>query len=179
MESFNQNVIKHKTRLLNLTAELGSISKTCKMMGFSRDTFYRYQAARYAGGVEALFEVSRRKPNLKNRVEEAIEAAVTVFAIDFPAHGQTRASNELRKQGIFVSPSGVRSIWMRHDLASMKQRLRALEKLSAEQGLVLAEAQVQALERKRHDTRPVARLKRSIPATWGVRTPSMSAQSRA
>ena len=100
------------------------------MMGFSHDTFYRYQAARDAGGVEALFEVSRRKPNLKNRVEEAIEVAVTAFAIDFPAYGQTRASNELRKQGVFVSPSGVRSIWMRHDLASMKQRLRALEKLS-------------------------------------------------
>lgn len=130
MESFNQNVIKHKTGLLNLAAELGNISKACKMMGFSRDTFYRYQAARDAGGVEALFEVSRRKPNLKNRVEEAIEVAVTAFAIDFPAYGQTRASNELRKQGVFVSPSGVRSIWMRHDLASMKQRLRALEKLS-------------------------------------------------
>ena len=122
MESFNQNVIKHKAGLLNLAAELGNISKACKMMGFSRDTFYRYQAARDAGGVEALFEVSRRKPNLKNRVEEAIEVAVTAFAIDFPAYGQTRASNELRKQGVFLSPSGVRSIWMRHDLASMKQR---------------------------------------------------------
>ncbi len=122
MESFNQNVIKHKAGLLNLATELGNISKACKMMGFSRDTFYRYQAARDAGGVEALFEVSRCKPNLKNRVEEAIEVAVTAFAIDFPAYGQTRASNELRKQGVFVSPSGVRSIWMRHDLASMKQR---------------------------------------------------------
>ena len=55
MESFNQNVIKHKTGLLNLTAELGNISKACRIMGFSRDTFHRYQAARDAGGVEALF----------------------------------------------------------------------------------------------------------------------------
>ena len=70
MQSFNQSVIKHKTGLLNLAAELGNISKACRIMGFSRDTFYRYQAARNAGGVEALFEVSRRKPNLKNRVEE-------------------------------------------------------------------------------------------------------------
>ena len=151
MESFNQNVIKHKTGLLNLAAELGNISKACRVMGFSRDTFYRYQTARDAGGVEALFDVNRRKPNLKNRVEEATEAAVTTFAIEFPAHGQVRASNELRKQGVFVSPSGVRSIWMRHDLASMKQRLRALEKKSAEEGLVLTEAQVQALERKKQD----------------------------
>ena len=150
MESFNQNVIKHKTGLLNLAAELGNISKACRVMGFSRDTFYRYQTARDAGGIEALFEVSRRKPNLKNRVEETTEAAVTAFAIDFPAHGQVRASNELRKQGVFVSPSGVRSIWLRHGLASMKQRLTALEKKSAEEGIVLTEAQVQALERKKH-----------------------------
>ena len=85
MESFNQNVIKHKTGLLNLAAELGNISKACKIMGFSRDTFYRYQAARDEGGVEALFDVSRRKPNLKNRVEESTELAVTAFALDFPA----------------------------------------------------------------------------------------------
>ena len=167
MESFNQNVIKHKAGLLNLAAELGNISKTCKIMGFSRDTFYRYQAARDAGGVEALFEVSRRKPNLKNRVEEAIEVAVTVFAIDFPAYGQTRASNKLRKQGVFVSPSGVRSIWMRHDLASMKRRLRALEKLSAEQGIVLTEAQVQALERKKHDDRACGEIETHHPGYLG------------
>ena len=140
MESFNQNVIKHKTGLLNLAAELGNISKACKIMGFSRDTFYRYQTARDAGGIESLFEVSRKKPNLKNRVEEAIELAVTTFAIEFPAYGQVRTSNELRKAGVFVSPSGVRSIWLRHNLESMKKRLNALEKKSAEEGIVLTEA---------------------------------------
>ena len=66
MNSFNQNIIKHKTGLLDLAAELGNISKACRLMGHSRDTFYRYQAARDAGGVEALFEVSRKKPNLKD-----------------------------------------------------------------------------------------------------------------
>ena len=135
MGSFNQNVIKHKTGLLNLATELGNISKACKIMGFSRDTFYRYQAARDQGGIEALFEVSRRKPNLKNRVEELTELAVLAFAIDFPAYGQVRASNELRKVGVFVSPSGVRSIWLRHSLESMPRRLTALEKKSAEEGL--------------------------------------------
>ena len=142
MQSFNQSVIKHKTGLLNLAAELGNISKACRIMGFSRDTFYRYQAARDAGGVEALFEVSRRKHILKNRVEEATEQAVVEFATAFPAHGQVRACNELRKRGVFVSPSGVRSIWLRHNLSSMKQRLNALEKMSADQGIVLTEAQV-------------------------------------
>lgn len=151
MTSFNQNIIKHKVGLLNLAEELGNVSKACKLMGFSRDTFYRYQSARDEGGVEALLEKNRRKPNLKNRVDQMTEDAVVAFATDFPAHGQTRASNELRKLGIFVSPSGVRSIWLRHNLYNFKLRLRSLEKLSAEQGVVLTEAQVQALEKKADD----------------------------
>jgi transposase InsO family protein len=167
MGSFNQNVIKHKTGLLNLAAELGNISKACRIMGFSRDTFYRYQTARDAGGVEGLFEVSRKKPNLKNRVEEATEQAVIDFAVAFPAHGQVRVSNELRKEGVFVSPSGVRSIWLRHDLASMKQRLRVLEQKSAEEGIVLTEAQVQALERKKQDDEACGEIETHHPGYLG------------
>ena len=123
MSSVPQNVIKHKVGLLNLAAELGNVSRACKVMGFSRDTFYRYQSAREAGGVEALLDANRKKPNLRNRVEEATESAITGFAIEQPAFGQVRVSNELRKRGIFVSPSGVRSVWLRRDLESFKKRL--------------------------------------------------------
>ena len=59
-------------------------------MGMSRDTFYRYKAAVEEGGVEALFERSRRKPNLANRVDEATEQAVLKSALEFPAYGQAR-----------------------------------------------------------------------------------------
>lgn len=136
-------------------------------MGFSRDTFYRYQAAHSAGGVEVLFEVSRKKPNLKNRVDDVTEQAVKDFALEFPAYGQVRASNELRKKDIFVSPSGVRSIWLWHDLASMKQRLSALERKSAEGGLVLTEAQVQALERKKKDDEACGEIETHHPGYLG------------
>ncbi|TSJ87494.1 IS481 family transposase [Chitinimonas sp. BJB300] len=151
MASLNQNVIKHKIGLLNLAAELGNVSKACKMMGLSRDSFYRYQHAKAEGGVEALFDANRKKPNPKNRVEEATEAAVIAYATEQPAHGQVRASNELRQRGVFVSPSGVRSIWLRHGLASFKQRLSALTRLVAETAIILTEAQVTALERKQDD----------------------------
>lgn len=151
MSSFQQNVIKHKIGLLNLAAELGNVSRACKVMGFSRDTFYRYQAAVETGGVEALIDANRRKPNIKNRVEEATEVAVTAFALEQPAFGQVRVSNELRKRGIFVSPSDVRSVWLRQNLESFKKRLSALEKHVAETGAVLTEAQVQALEKKQDD----------------------------
>ncbi|BBO59764.1 integrase [Mycoavidus sp. B2-EB] len=151
MYSVHQNIIKHKVGLLNLAAELGNVSRACKVMGFSRDTFYQYQTAVETGGVDALIDANRRKPNLRNRVEEATEIAVTEFALEQPAFGQVRVSNELRKRGIFVSPSGVRSVWLRRDLESFKQLLSALEKHVAATGVVLTEAQVVALEKKQED----------------------------
>ena len=84
----NQRIIKNKVGLLNLAEELGNISKACKVMGLSRETFYRYQQAVESGGIEALFDKSRRQPNFKNRVDEAIEAAVVEIAIEYPAYGQ-------------------------------------------------------------------------------------------
>jgi len=163
----NQRIIKHKVGLLNLADELGNISKACKTMGVSRDTFYRYRDAVNDGGVDALIDQSRRVPNLKNRVDPGVEQAVLDYAVEEPAHGQARVSNELRKKGIFVSPSGVRSIWLRHDLANFKQRLKALEAKVAEEGIILTESQVRALERKQLDDEACGEIDTAHPGYLG------------
>ncbi|HAT1728971.1 TPA: IS481 family transposase [Legionella pneumophila] len=136
-------------------------------MGLSRDTFYRYKSAVESGGVDALFDQTRRKPNHKNRVDESIELAVKEYAIEYPAHGQQRTSNELRKKGIFVSGSGVRSVWLRHDLANFKDRLKALEAKVASEGIVLTEAQVIALERKKFDDEACGEIETAHPGYLG------------
>ena len=130
----NERIIKHKVGLLNLAEELGNVARACQLMGVSRDTFYRYKDAVEDGGVDALLDANRKKANLKNRVDPQIEVAVVKYAIDFPAHGQVRVSNELRKAGVFVSPSGVRSVWLRHALENFKNRLKALETKVAKDG---------------------------------------------
>jgi transposase InsO family protein len=163
----NERIIKNKVGLLNLAEELGNVSKACKVMGFSRDTFYRYKSAVEEGGVESLFDKNRRQPNLKNRVDEATETAVLNYAVDNPAHGQLRVSNELRKRGIFVSPSGVRTIWLRSNLATFKERLTALEKKSAEENLILTEAQLIALERKKDDDVACGEIETAHPGYLG------------
>lgn len=163
----NAKIINHKVGLLNLAEELGNISRACKMMGTSRDTFYRYKEAVDTGGVDALFDKSRRVSNLKNRVDIETENSVTDFAVEYPAYGQARTSNELRKLGIFVSPSGVRSIWLRHDLANFKKRLRALEEKVANDGIILTEAQVQALEKKKHDDEACGEIDTQHPGYLG------------
>ena len=167
MNVVNQPIVKHKLGLLNLAEELGNVSQACKIMGVSRDIFYRYQEAKAIGGVEALLQKDRRKPNLKNRVDEAVEQCVLDYAIEQLAHGQVRVSNELCKRGTFVSPSGVRSIWLRHELANFKQRLRALEKHVAATGAVLTEAQVVALEKKRDDDIACGEIETAHPGYLG------------
>lgn len=168
MHTATNKIIKHKVGLLNLADELGNISRACKTMGLSRDTFYRYKAAVDEGGVDALFDKTRRVPNLANRVDDTTEQAVLTMAVEFPAYGQTRVSNELRKQGVFVSPSGVRSIWLRHDLANFKARLKALEaKVAADGGLILTEAQVQALEKKAQDDEACGEIETAHPGYLG------------
>lgn len=76
MLNSTDKIIKHKTGLLNLAEALGNVSKACQVMGMSRDTFYRYKSAVDEGGVEALFERTRRKPNLANRVDQATEVQI-------------------------------------------------------------------------------------------------------
>src|SRR5690606_21036672 len=142
-------LIKSKLGLLNLAEELGNVSQACKVMGYSRDTFYRFRELYDTGGELALKEISRRKPVLRNRVEEHIEEAVVKLATDNPAMGQVRISNELRKKGLFISPGGVRSVWVRHDLETFKKRLKALETIIAQDGIILTENQIAALERKK------------------------------
>jgi transposase InsO family protein len=167
MSLLNQSIIKHKMGLLNLAEELSNVSQACRVMGVSRDTFYRVKEAKENGGMEALLHKTRRRPNPKNRMDSAVEEAVLAYAVENPAAAQVRVSNELRKKGIFVSPSGVRSVWLRHGLHTFRLRLGALEKKVAEQGILLTEAQIAALERKREEQQECGEIETAHPGYLG------------
>jgi hypothetical protein len=150
MTIYQEKIIKPRVGLLQFAEHLGNVSQACKVMGYSRDTFYRYKELYDQGGEEALFEMNRKKPCLKNRVPANVEDAVINMAVDFPTYGHERAANELRKRGIILSGGGVRSIWLRNDLENFKKRLRALEAKVANDGIVLNDVQLAALEKAKN-----------------------------
>jgi transposase InsO family protein len=149
-------LIKRKLSLLELAEFLTNVSEACRINGCSRQHFYDVKQTYEEHGLEGLREKSRRKPCLKNRVAPEVEDAVVAMAIEYPAYGQVRAANELKKAGIVVSSGGVRSIWLRHNLETVKKRLTVLEEKAAKEGIVYTEEQVRALEvlRKEREESP-------------------------
>src|SRR6478672_8070035 len=136
-----QKVIRAKVGVLELAKQLGNVSQACKMMGYSRDSFYRFKELYDKGGE---------------------------LALEQPTWGQVRVSNELKKQGLSISPFGVRGVWLRHDLANTKTRLKALEARMAQEGFVLTEAQVVALEKAKTEKEVHGEFESECPGYCGA-----------
>lgn len=161
-------LIKNKLGLLKLGEQLGNVSQACKMMGYSRDSFYRIKELYNIGGEAGLREISRKKPIIKNRVDPEVEEACIAIAIEQPAWGQMRASNELKKRGIFISPAGLRCVWVRNDLERFSKRLKALEtKLVQDGSTILTDAQLMAMEKKREKAEASGEIETEHPGYLG------------
>jgi len=120
--------VKNKLELLNLARKLGNVLEACQVTGYSRDSYYRFKKLYENGGELALQNITRRKPNMKNRLNAAIEKAIVALALEKPEYGQLRVSTELKKRSVSVSPSTVRNIWLRHNLETLNKRMKAFER---------------------------------------------------
>jgi hypothetical protein len=161
--------VQLKLSLLKLVEEIGSVSKACAMMNFSRDSYYRFLKRFEEGGEEGLKNINRKKPLLKNRVSRNVEKAVCDLALEHPCYGQQKASVILAAKNIMVSPSGVRSIWIRHDLETGAKRAQAIRAKIRQDGLVPNSEQLKVAS-ARHGARKTTAIEGGGPGYLGFHT---------
>jgi len=141
-----KKIARRKLSLLELAAELGNVSKACRVMGYSRQQFYEIRRNFQTYGAEGLLDkVAGARPPHPNRVAEDVEQAILDHSLAHPCHGALRVANELALAGIQVSSTGVRGVWSRHGLLGRHDRLLRLEKASGERTFTLSEEQIEAL----------------------------------
>jgi transposase len=116
------NEVDRKLTLLELAQRFGNVSFACQIMGYSRDSFYRFREVYDRGGTAALANTDRQKANLKNRVRDDVEQAVVALSVAHPGWGQARVARVLGERGLVISASGVRSVWKRHGLETSAKR---------------------------------------------------------
>ena len=127
MAEISSKAVKLKLALLQLADALGSVSKACKLLGVSRDSYYRFKQLYESGGAEALADLPRSRPNLKNRIAIDIENQILRLTYMQPLWGAVSMARELRRRGVTISPAGVRCVWVRHDLETIAKRLKRLQ----------------------------------------------------
>lgn len=135
-----------KIQLLNLSEELSNISEACRRIGYSRESFYRFKKQYHKGGKLALQPKNRKKPNLKNRFPKEIEDAILDLTFKNPARGKDFIAFELQDEEIYVSPEGVRLVWLRHNIETVNKRVLAMEDKAKQEEMVLDDYQLEAVD---------------------------------
>jgi transposase InsO family protein len=139
-------LLKQKLSLLQLARELNNIKKACSIQNVSRQHYYDIKDSFERFGIEGLKPKERGKPVMPNQTEKSIEEKIIDYSLEHPSFGKNTIAMNLRlEEGIYITASGVRSIWERNKMGTRKNRYTMLEKRMSEKGFALSSNQIQEL----------------------------------
>ena len=138
-------LVKHRYSLLQLAQKLNNIRKACNNVGVSRTFYYKIKAKFDKDGINGLRLKDRKRPDMPNQTEKNIEEKIINFSLENPSYGKDRIAIELRLQNIWITPSGVDSIWNRNNMQNRKLRIKKLEEKLDKDGFVLNKEQIEIL----------------------------------
>ena len=142
-------LLKQKLSLLQLARELNNIKKACMLQNVSRQHYYNVKDTFEKYGIEGLKPKERSKPVMPNQTDKSLEDKILEYSLENPSYGRDRVAMNLRlEEGIYITASGVQSIWNRHKMKSKKDRFAKLEKMMSQKGFALTPNQVQELVKK-------------------------------
>lgn len=142
-----EKIAQNRLTLLQLAEKLRSVSEACRQRGVSRSQFYEYKRAFQEEGFSGLMDRPPVPKTFPNETPAEIKEKILQLSIEHPAWGQLRISDQLRLEGIQVSPSTVRNLWIKEGLESRYKRILRLEEERAGSEIDLTEEQIRLLEK--------------------------------
>lgn len=133
--------------VLELSQELGSVSKVCKQAGMDRTSFYEWKRRFQTHGLEGLKDLPPVHKGHPQTTPEETAQKVLALSLDNPTRGCNFLSDRLALEGVSLSAVTVQNILSRNGLGSRYERLLALERQALQDGLELTAEQVALIEK--------------------------------
>jgi transposase InsO family protein len=143
----NKKIAQKRLTLLQLAEQLRNVSQACRHHGVSRSQFYEYKRAFQERGFEGLMDQPPIPKSFPNETPSEVKEKVIARSVEHPAWGPLHISDHLRLEGVSVSPSTIRNIWLKEDLETRYKRLLRLEEEKNGQDVELTEEQIKLLEK--------------------------------
>jgi transposase len=129
-----EQLIRARIAILAMAAELKNVARVCKLAGVSRTQFYAMKKAYETYGKEGLAPQVRRKPHMPNRTAAPLEERILLNTHTHPTISYLRLAGYMKSEGIDVTPTMVRYVWVRHGLSTRSARVRWVKRRNVQAG---------------------------------------------
>jgi transposase InsO family protein len=142
-----EKLAQKRLTLLQVAEKLGNVSKACQLHGVSRSQFYDYKRAFQEHGWEGLIDKPPIPGPHPNELSQETKARILALSLAHPTFGQQRIADQLSLEGVSVSASSVRNLWVKENLETRYKRLLRLEEQHGREGFELTAEQIRLIEK--------------------------------